>query len=309
MAALTTALVLSTYNGSAYIGVQLDSLRLQDRPFDEVLIGDDCSSDGTASYIEDYIRAYGLSNWVVAVNSQNKGWKRNFRDLLFSVSSDLIFLCDQDDIWLPDKVSSMAGLMEEHPEFDVLACDVEPFYEEGSKRVPNVGGGANDGTVSLHPLEEKAVYVLRPGCAYCVRKSFLDEILPYWIDSWAHDAVLWELAEAKGTLALYDRRLVRFRRHGDNASARKHLTRETRINDIEHLIERVDAMRRFSADRDILTEKSACLLDEIDGWLKARVLLLTKRSFRGFWLSFKGRSHYATRKGILVDLSLAFMRG
>lgn len=308
MTALTTALVLSTYNGSAYILEQLDSLRLQDRPFDEVLIGDDGSSDGTQSLIEDYIRVYGMSHWALTANEQNKGWKRNFHDLLYSVSSDLIFLCDQDDIWLPNKVSSMAGLMEDHPEFDVLACDVEPFYENGSKPVPNVGNGSNDGTVTMYPLEEKAVYVLRPGCSYCVRKSFLDEIEPYWIDSWAHDAVIWELAEAKGTLALYDRRLVRFRRHSDNASARKHLTRESRINDIEHLINRVDLMRRFSVDKGALTEKSACLLDEINSWLEARILLLAKRSFRGFVLSLKGRSHYATRKGFLVDLVLTFTK-
>lgn len=306
MTALSTALVLSSYNGADYIIEQLDSLRMQDVPFDEVLIGDDCSTDCTASIISDYISRYGLCHWKLVVNETNKGWKKNFRDLIYSVSSDLIFLCDQDDIWLPEKASSMARLMESHPEFDLLACDVEPFYEDGSKQVPNVADGANDGTLSLHPLDDKAVYVLRPGCAYCVRKSFVDEVRPYWNDSWAHDTVLWELAEAKGTLALYDKRLVKFRRHSDNASARKRLTRESRVGDIEDLADRADLLRSFALNSGTLTQKDARLLNEIDNWLEARIRLLTKRSLRAFKLVFEGRKHYATSNGLPVDLLLAF---
>ena len=52
---LRISLVLSSYNGSEYIDEQLDSLRLQDRTFDEVLICDDCSTDGTYDIIRSYI--------------------------------------------------------------------------------------------------------------------------------------------------------------------------------------------------------------------------------------------------------------
>ena len=128
------SLVLSSYNGSEYIDEQLDSLRLQDRTFDEVLICDDCSTDGTYDIIRSYIDHFKLEKWSVAVNAVNNGWKVNFHKLIMHATGDLIFLCDQDDVWLPSKVSEMAFLMENHPEIDVLACDVEPFYETGSKR-------------------------------------------------------------------------------------------------------------------------------------------------------------------------------
>lgn len=300
------SLVLSAYNGNAYIVDQLDSLRMQDRPLDEVLICDDGSTDGTPRIIGDYIERHRLNGWRIDLNEQNKGWRRNFRDLLYRASGELIFLCDQDDIWGQNKVSEMTNLMGLHPEIDVLACDVDPFYEEGSKSVPNVGDGANDGAMTPHPLDEKAVYVLRPGCAYCVRKSFLEEIEPYWDETWAHDAVLWELAQVKGSLALYDKRLVRFRRHEGNASARKKMTRDDRIRDIEDLIGRVALMRCFGADSGVLTARNRSILDDLDAWLHCRLRFLNSRDFRSLERVISGRSHYATRRGLLVDIALSF---
>ena len=302
------SLVLSAYNGHEYIIDQLDSLRLQDRPLDEVLICDDRSTDDTPCIVEDYIERHWLNGWRLERNKLNKGWRRNFRDLLYRASGELIYLCDQDDIWEPNKVSEMTELMELHPEVDVLACDVEPFYEKGSTSVPNVGNGANDGAMSLHSLDEKAVYVLRPGCAYCVRKSFLEEIEPYWDESWPHDAVLWELAQVKGSLALYDKRLVGFRRHEGNASARARITCESRARDVEELLGRVRLMRRFGRDKGTLSDENERLLDDLESWLEARKRLLDSRDFRSLVSAVAGRKHYATWKGLPVDLALVFMR-
>lgn len=303
------SLVLSAYNGVDYISEQLDSLRLQSRSIDEVLVSDDGSSDGTPVTIRRYIKQFHLDGWTIEVNERNKGWRRNFHDLLYRASGDLVFLSDQDDIWELSKVSEMAELMECHPEVDVLACDVEPFYEEGSKLVPNVGSGANDGAMELRSLDDKAIYVLRPGCSYCVRKSFVEEIEPYWDERWAHDAMLWVLAQAKGSLALYDKRLVRFRRHEGNASARKKMTRKDRVRDIEDLIGRVALMKRFGRDRGTLDERDERLLEDLEGWLKARICLLDAKSVQSLAAVISGRSHYATWKGLPVDLALAFVRG
>ena len=303
------SLVLSTYNGAKHIVDQLDSLRNQTRVLDEVLICDDASADATAEVIRGYIRSYGLDNWKITVNNSNKGWKRNFHELLRSATGDYIFLCDQDDIWLPNKVCEMADLMESHFDIDVLACDVEPFYEDGSKKVPNVGNGSNTGVLVTHSLNDKAVYILRPGCAYCVRNSFVREVEPYWDESWPHDAILWLTAEVKGSLALYDSQLVKFRRHCGNASARSEMTQEARIEDIEHLVDRVGLMKRFGADIGSLNRSDVSALDDIETWLKARILFLNTRSFPALVSVIRGRIHYATWKGLPVDCALAFVKG
>ena len=60
---MKTAVVLACYNGEKYIVEQLDSLRLQTRVLDEILIVDDCSTDNTIQIVEEYIKQYELKNW------------------------------------------------------------------------------------------------------------------------------------------------------------------------------------------------------------------------------------------------------
>lgn len=101
---MKTSVVMSTYNGEKYITEQLDSLRTQSQSADEVIIADDCSTDHTVEIVRRYINQHNLSDWQVIVNQHNKGWRRNFMEAMWSASGDLIFPCDQDDIWRNDKI-------------------------------------------------------------------------------------------------------------------------------------------------------------------------------------------------------------
>lgn len=307
---MKTALVLSTYNGSRYIEEQLDSIRQQTRSVDCVAIRDDCSTDGTPAIVEQYIRDRALYNWSVCRNSHNQGWKKNFHELIASADGDLIFLCDQDDIWLPNKVEEMAAIMEASEGVDVLACSVSPFYESGSQKVSGEKAMAREssGRLRSQTVDPKSVYVQRPGCSYCIRRSFVTQIAPYWNDNWAHDAILWILAEVKGSLALYDRVLVRFRRHEGNASAREKMTRIRRLEDLNHLIERVDVMERFGNDFGYLTPDKADELEDIRFWLEARIRFLKNCGMSDLIKTIAGSDHYLTSKGFPVDAALAVFR-
>lgn len=305
-----SSVVLSCYNGSKYIIEQLDSLRRQSRPLDEVIVSDDFSSDNTPQIVSRYIVDYDLNNWHLLRNSTNKGWKRNFHELIKNANGDLIFLCDQDDIWMQNKVESMVNVMEEHPDIDVLACSVEPFYESGSQKVTgqNSMAGLDSDNIIYQRIDDKSVYVQRPGCSFCIRRSFAQQIEPYWDDSWAHDAVLWVLSEAKGSLALYDKRLVRFRRHEGNASARKKITRGSRIDDIVYQIDKVRLMEHFGEDFGYLTKEKKIALEDTRKWLEAREKFLESCSLKALGSLISGRAHYGTSKGMPVDLALGLFR-
>ena len=151
--------------------------------------------------------------------------------------------------------------------------------------------------------------VIQQLCYQSVRNSFVREVESYWDDSWPHDAILWLTAEVKGSLALYDKRLVKFRRHCGNASARSKMNREARIEDIEHLIDRVGLMKRFGADIGSLNSSDILALDSIESWLKARLLFLNTRSLAALVSVIRGHIYYATWKGLPVDCALAFVRG
>ena len=106
---MKVSVVLSSYNGEQDIIEQLRSIDGQTRQPDEVLICDDCSTDGTADLVQNYIEKKRLKNWKLIVNKKNKGWRKNFIDGILASTGDLIFTSDQDDIWREDiKIIVMA---------------------------------------------------------------------------------------------------------------------------------------------------------------------------------------------------------
>ena len=171
------SIVLSTYNGEVYITEQLDSILNQTRKADEVLIFDDCSTDNTPQIIEQFISEHNLTTWKFAVNHENKGWKRNFMEGIWSTTGDLVFPCDQDDIWKPQKLEQMEKIMAENSQIMVLTSNYESFYDSG-KRV--CGPEKDDGKLIKQPLSNKVFNIRYPGCTYCIRRKFVEVSKKHW---------------------------------------------------------------------------------------------------------------------------------
>lgn len=306
----SVSVILSTYNGERYLLPLLDSLRAQTRQPDEVLVLDDASSDGTVSLVRDYIAEHGLGSWKLEASEENRGWKANFRRGILACSGDLVFPCDQDDIWDGRKVELMAAAMEEHPEVDLLACQVEPFYEGRNETYRTDSMQSGGKLVDLVGLDgSDFLYVMRPGCAYCVRSAFAHDIEPWWKPSYPHDATLWRFAAITRSLALYERPLVRFRRHGDNASSRGYVTREIRLSEVEYYIDFFGQVRGYLEEKGRMTGELETLIVGLERWLEARRKLLSgHRSAAAFKTVFAGRQWYSTWKSPLVDTYFAFNR-
>lgn len=217
---MTIAVVLSTYNGEKYIEEQLKSLLDQTKKPDHVYISDDCSTDKTVEIISEFIRNNSLSDWTLSVNEKNKGWKQNFHDLLLSAEEDIIFPCDQDDIWYLEKIAEMASIMENSTLIDLLACGYDAKYEDNTRRVTKriTKDMKNSGSVKPVPMDEKYMNVLRPGCSYAVRKTFCRKIRNEWDPSLPHDAMLWRCAIINGSAYIYDKNLFAWRRYGTSSS-------------------------------------------------------------------------------------------
>lgn len=104
---------MTTYNGELYLDEQIKSILPQLNPDDELVICDDGSTDSTISIIESFkdMRIHLHRNHF-------RNHILNFEYALHKAKGDIIFLCDQDDVWLPDKVKTML------PYFDIydLVC-------------------------------------------------------------------------------------------------------------------------------------------------------------------------------------------
>src|SRR5689334_3167479 len=108
---------LATYNGADFVVEQLESILCQLGPDDEVVVSDDSSTDGTVE------RIVGLGDRRVTVhrNETNLGYSKNFENALRLSTGDVVFVADQDDVWLPDKVATMVQALETH---DLVVSDV-----------------------------------------------------------------------------------------------------------------------------------------------------------------------------------------
>lgn len=92
---------MATYNGSAYLREQLDSILHQTLLPKEIIIQDDCSTDDTVLIIQEYLCHLPIQ---FEINPVNLGYVRNFELALSKATGDYIALCDQDDIWAPNKL-------------------------------------------------------------------------------------------------------------------------------------------------------------------------------------------------------------
>ncbi len=94
------SIVIATQNGEKYFKDQLESIFVQLPADAEILISDDGSIDRTLEIVKEY----NHPQVKVLSDGKKKGVIENFEYALSFASGELIFLCDQDDIWLPDKI-------------------------------------------------------------------------------------------------------------------------------------------------------------------------------------------------------------
>lgn len=281
------SVVVSVFNGEKYISEQLDSLRHQIRRPDEVLLFDDGSSDKTPQIVTDYITKYSLANWKYTRNPENKGWRRNFMEGMWAASGDLVFSCDQDDIWHQDKLKIMSEVMENSPQISLLTSNYELFFEDGSHKD---GFKQNDGSVSQIPLKNNYLLVGRPGCTHCIRKELLDIARKYWRPEYPHDALLWRLSLFSDGLYNYNGNLIKWRKHQNSA-----FTKESR--DLKSVAAKKKWIQTARAFDDTLREyvNSSEIADKTT---KLRVLDRNDR-----WLAVRER--FYLRKNPLVGVKLA----
>ena len=221
------SVVMTTYNGKDFIVPQLESLKNQTRTPDEVLIFDDQSKDATPNLVQNFIHENNLS-WSLVINADQLGWRKNFMQGFQKASGDIIFPCDQDDIWNYHKIEDMVKILEERPAIKLLVSNYSILYDpsyNGKKTQPKF---INDmAVVRLGVLEVKNIS--RPGCVYSFRKNFLKEIQPYWEEDFAHDAWIWRCAVLEQSAYLYRYSLIEFRRHQSNSSPHFKRNRESKL--------------------------------------------------------------------------------
>lgn len=118
------SVALCTYNGARFLSEQLESFLAQTRLPDELVIGDDCSTDETAALVEEFAETAPFPVRL-EINPKNLGSTKNFERTILRCSGDLIFLSDQDDVWLPEKIERIEAEFEKKTETALVFSDAE----------------------------------------------------------------------------------------------------------------------------------------------------------------------------------------
>jgi glycosyltransferase involved in cell wall biosynthesis len=199
--------VIATFNGGKYINEQLTSILKQLDDNAEVIISDDGSTDDTFKKIKELndqrIRIY--------TNSKKKGVIANFENALNKTTGDIVFLSDQDDVWLDNKVEIMKAYLKE---FDLVMTDCEivdqnlallqnSFYEQ-----KKAGKG----------LLKNIVSNTYQGCNMAFRRELLKVALPFPKKIPMHDLWLGFIAELFFSPHFIPNKLLLYRRHQENVS-------------------------------------------------------------------------------------------
>lgn len=207
------SVALAAYKGEKYIAGQIDSILSQLGNGDELIVSDDYPPGKTRAIVEDFAAKDGRVKYL---EGKGKGVVKNFENALNACSGDVIFLCDQDDVWLPDKVQTVMKEFENGAKLVMHDASIT----DGELNVTNPScfsvHGAN---TALCKNLLKNTFV---GCCMAFTKDLLSETMPFPNGIAMHD---WWIAlvalKKKRKTVLIEKPLILWRRHGENVTGSK----------------------------------------------------------------------------------------
>lgn len=226
---------MATYNGEKFIREQLESILMQTIPVDEIIISDDGSSDATCTIVQ----SFHDPRIKLITDNPNPGYCNNFEHALKHTSGDYVFLADQDDIWMPDKVKKTIGVFQEHPEIELVITNGIQIDAAG-KPLDSVFHpaftGWETGKVSQVKYFAYSVYnCLALGMCMCFSRSLFDSIFPFpetktgRLSLMGHDMWIAFCGMKNDSIFYLSDILVQYRIHGANTSQPQVLSFRTKF--------------------------------------------------------------------------------
>lgn len=215
---MTISVAMCTFNGARFLRAQLESIARQRRPPDELVICDDGSSDGSVEILREFAAGASFSIRIFC-NEKNLGSTQNFEKAIQLCKGDLIALCDQDDIWLPEKLSRLLQIFEQDSSVGGVFSDADLINEnsqEIGKRLWQVHKFAFsrledfDRATAMELLLKQDVVT---GATLMIRSS-IRELLNPLPEQWVHDGWIAWMLTLYSRLAFVRDPLVQYRVHG-----------------------------------------------------------------------------------------------
>ena len=206
------SIAMATYNGAKYISDQLETLARQSLPPAELVVTDDGSTDGTLSILDAFSTVAPFPVRVFR-NATRLGYEENFLKAASLCTGDLIAFCDQDDLWMEQKLSVCSKYFAD-PTIEGVVHSGQTLRDSGERG-------------RLHPYfpqtrvlqpSEFDPFAESPGFAIIFRRNLLDlaDSVDRHIRLKSHDNWCWLLASSAGRVVTVADVLVLYRQHDAN---------------------------------------------------------------------------------------------
>lgn len=205
---MSISIAMATYNAGPALDVQLRSLTTQSLLPDELVVVDDASSNDTVERLLRF-RSWAPFSVIILTNDCNVGYADTFLRSASACKEEIIFFCDQDDYWLPNKLARVSAALTAQPS-SMLACHKASVVDNELRPM-------GPAIVNRRP---RSVDESPNGLTAAFRREILE--IP-WSDRprgyclGSHDAWVTFLAMAYGPIVWINEPLVLYRQHGDNA--------------------------------------------------------------------------------------------
>lgn len=241
------SIALCTCNGMPYLRELLKSIAGQSLAPAELVACDDCSIDATLECLDQFSREAAFPVRIYR-NSRQLGVIQNFARAISLCRGDYVALCDQDDIWLPDKLAvSLKAIREAeaagHEDEPVLLhTDLQVVDLFGKVIAPSFMQMQKICHMATEPLKTLLVQNFVTGCTVLINRPLIKAALPLPENILMHDWWLAMIAASLGRLIFIPRPTVLYRQHGRNAVGAKkyysaaNLTRLVRLEQLEQVI-------------------------------------------------------------------------
>lgn len=207
---------MTTFNGSEYLKAQLDSILHQTLPPDELVVCDDRSSDRTVEILENFAKSAPFAVRIIQ-NPVNLGYIKNFGNAISACTGDLVFLCDQDDVWRKDKIELFVGRAFDLTEKPALLFSDAILIDNQGKQIGiSLRKSLKIPQIHVDP-EELLSRNIVTGATCAINRPLINRLdIAAMPKSVPHDYSLALLAWVIGNVVSLDEALISYRIHENN---------------------------------------------------------------------------------------------
>lgn len=285
MKKIKISVALCTYNGEKYIRDQLNSILNQSKPIDELIIFDDCSNDNTVDVTNDTLKNTSIS-WKLVKNEKNIGFVKNFERAICCCTGDVIFLSDQDDYWMPNKVERVICSFLSDDKCLIVISDAELVNQDLNSIGLSLWKAERLIVTSMnYNLSQIFKIILRRtgflGCTMAFKKEVIPVALPFCKDLGHDEWILYNtVLFFSGKISIIKENLMLYRQHQQNLFGVQRLNILKRLIRFYYSINTIDVIRernykKFTDLEEHLRkhhkrtdEKEIKILEAKEFWLK-----------------------------------------